>query len=240
MYNTWANPTNPTNTSLDKLIKEYDKITKAIENIHEKINTYKKTIEEKIENAIDDHEINMFVKEFKSFSESVKNDQHINNKYKLLKQKQTELHNQIILYETKSNNKVPYVNTGIPLFILANDGDSKFLSDLRTVPQSKGFSHTPNLLHHVELTSQPKNLKENETNPNIINNINEPLTKLKLKYANSFCINKTQKYNSQNYNSDEFTNYDTNYLKINELSYLTKNLLQKIQIKNEEHSNIKL
>jgi hypothetical protein len=88
-----------------KHLDEYIKITKSIENIQYEINAYKRTILDNIENAKTEKEQYEKIKEFQKTVVQLKQDPEITQKYRLLKQKQTELKNKIIYFiETHIDN----------------------------------------------------------------------------------------------------------------------------------------
>lgn len=91
--------------NLGDVLDEYVMITKTIENIQDKINRYKKTIELRIDNATSDREQRMYVTEFKQFITDIKNDPHITKKYRRLKQRQKDLRDRL-LFDNKSTNDI--------------------------------------------------------------------------------------------------------------------------------------
>ena len=99
----------------DIILDEYVRVTRTIENIQTKINTYKKSIEEDIESAKSEEEQNERVKEFKNMMAKIKKDPNVTSNYRLLKKRQTELRNQIIpidnndIDKTISNLKRKYI-----------------------------------------------------------------------------------------------------------------------------------
>jgi len=88
----------------EELLDEYVKITKTIDIIQNKINTFKKTIEDKIHTSTNDNEREMYLEEFKTFTLNIKNDTQLIQKYKLLNKRQKELRDQLLLYIIHTNS----------------------------------------------------------------------------------------------------------------------------------------
>jgi hypothetical protein len=86
-----------------EMLDEYVKITKIIDKIHEKINAYKVSIEQSINNTNSKKKQEFYMNEFKIFINQIKNDMDIINKYKLLKTKQKNLRNQILNNQISNN-----------------------------------------------------------------------------------------------------------------------------------------
>lgn len=81
----------------DKLLDEYVKVTKTIDNIHEKINRYKHIIEKRIDETDDEDIQTKYLNEFRKFIEQIKNDDDITQKYRFLRNKQRDLRNQLTM-----------------------------------------------------------------------------------------------------------------------------------------------
>ncbi|AYV77533.1 MAG: hypothetical protein Dasosvirus5_12 [Dasosvirus sp.] len=75
------------------LLDEYVKITITIKNIREKLNKYKKSVEKKVINASTDREQQNIISDFTESITRIKNNPEITQKFKILKQRQTELRN---------------------------------------------------------------------------------------------------------------------------------------------------
>jgi type I site-specific restriction-modification system R (restriction) subunit len=90
--------------TLESTLDEYVKTTRAIENIQNKINIYKKNIEHKIKNSKSTNEQNKKIKEFKKTIAKLKNDSEIIQKYKLLKKRKNELKEILISINLQINN----------------------------------------------------------------------------------------------------------------------------------------
>lgn len=73
------------------ILQEYIKITSIINNIQNKIESYKKEIEDNIKTCKKGDEL-MYIDQFKNTLELLKNDSEIYNKYRKLKKKQSELY----------------------------------------------------------------------------------------------------------------------------------------------------
>ncbi|VBB17976.1 hypothetical protein YASMINEVIRUS_439 [Yasminevirus sp. GU-2018] len=81
------------------LLDEYVKVTMAIEKVQNKISQYKETIEKQIENAKNSEEEEMYIDEFRRFTQNIKNDHEITNKYRQLKKRQRELRDLLTLQQ---------------------------------------------------------------------------------------------------------------------------------------------
>ena len=91
------------------LLDEYVKITKTVDNIQEKINTYKKIIEDKIEHSTNTAECIVYREEFELFVSDIKHDPQISQKYRRLKQRQQMLRD-LLLNDTNTNTDTTYMN----------------------------------------------------------------------------------------------------------------------------------
>lgn len=80
----------------DLILDEYVKVTRTIENIQNKINRYKKSVEENIENSKSEQEQENKIKEFKKTMSRIKGDKDITQRYRILKKKQKELRDKLI------------------------------------------------------------------------------------------------------------------------------------------------
>jgi hypothetical protein len=81
---------------IDLILDEYVKVTRTIENIQNKINRYKKNVEENIENLKNEKEQIVKIKEFQKTMSQIKGDKDITHRYRLLKKKQKELRDILI------------------------------------------------------------------------------------------------------------------------------------------------
>ena len=84
----------------EKLLDEYVKITMAIENVQNKINQYKKKVENIINNTESNQEKRIYIEEFKTVMMKIKNDNEITKKYRTLRKRQNEL-KKIFLEDSK-------------------------------------------------------------------------------------------------------------------------------------------
>lgn len=91
-------------TTLDKYIK----VTKAIENVQEMINSHTDIIKAKLENTINSNEQNMYLEEYRMFISNIKNDPQIIPNYKRLKQKQKELEDTLLSLSRKNPDAVEH------------------------------------------------------------------------------------------------------------------------------------
>ena len=80
----------------EDLLDEYVKITKTIDNIHNKINKYKTDILDSIKYSSSEQEQKDKIKQFHSIIQKIKSDHKITNKYRTLKKSQAELKKKII------------------------------------------------------------------------------------------------------------------------------------------------
>lgn len=110
-------------------LDEYVKVTNAIDNIHDKINKYKKIVSETIENSSSEKEQIRCLLEFKNTIKRIKSDSNITHKYKLLKKRQNELKN-ILLSSTKTNTFYNNLNDNEHIFTTSDI--SNYLNDLQT------------------------------------------------------------------------------------------------------------
>ena len=81
---------------------EYIKVTNAIDNIQNKIDQYIRDTEEKINKTYNNLDKNELIKKFKQVLFYIKNNPDITTKYKLLKMRQEELKNNILINSSKS------------------------------------------------------------------------------------------------------------------------------------------
>lgn len=104
-----------TNLMTDCLLDEYVKITKTIESIQKKIDSFKNDIEISIENAQSENEQNEHVEKFKEMMGKLKTDPEIIAKFKSLKKRQLELKKLILpcteseIDQTVKQLKIKYV-----------------------------------------------------------------------------------------------------------------------------------
>lgn len=168
-----------TETRNEELLDEYVKITKTIDNIQNKINMFKKTIEGKLETSTNDDEREMYLEEFKTFTLNIKNDTQLIQKYKLLNKKQKELRDQLLLYIMHTNSNP----------IMTDNGSS--LNEATNTELYMNINKNINTNVNIN-TSTNKNsylLNENDSkfnNINNIDNVNNDIDKtlccLRLKY----------------------------------------------------------
>ena len=77
-------------------LDEYVKITKTIDNIHDKINRYKTNILDSLKYSTSEQEQKDKMKEFQNIIHKIKTDPIITNKYRALKKSQDELKKKLI------------------------------------------------------------------------------------------------------------------------------------------------
>lgn len=117
----------------DKLLDEYVRVTRAIENIQDKIARYKKSIIYHIDNSKTEQERNDHIKEFRGIIDTIKNDASITKKYRMLKDRQTQLREMLLSpdrltvpnidthsSESKRVNHIDYRNNNITESITDN------------------------------------------------------------------------------------------------------------------------
>jgi len=98
----------------ESILDEYVRITRIIDNIQNKLTQYKKETDILIEKANTKEERENILSNFKIIMDDIKRDHIITNKYRLLRQKQLELKNQLIrpifgnVDETIQNMKIKY------------------------------------------------------------------------------------------------------------------------------------
>jgi hypothetical protein len=161
----------------EKLLDEYVRITRAIENVQAKINKYKKKINFVIESAKSEEEQKKHIDEFTKVINMIKNDIGITEKYRELKIRQQELKN--ILLKGFNTNQESFTNptviesmsdTDITLhrlkekyesemnnIVFNNDNDDK---NNRTNINTKRAIQNEN--HCTILQELKKNLKQND------------------------------------------------------------------------------
>lgn len=81
------------------ILDEYVTVTKAIDNIHNKINEYKTYIENEIKNANTKKRKQKILRRFRKTLNKIKNDPDVTNKYKSLKEKQLKIKKMLIPVE---------------------------------------------------------------------------------------------------------------------------------------------
>ena len=72
------------------ILNEYVKVTSTINNIQDKLNRYKKQVQNKLDSAKSEKERDLIVKDFQENIDKMKNDSEIKRKYLNLKKKQKE------------------------------------------------------------------------------------------------------------------------------------------------------
>ena len=85
-----------TDCIVEQALNEYDKITRIIENIQENINNYKKSIEDSIENATNDQDLEQKLNAFRQTVIRIKEDKETIQRYKQLKKRQEELKDKLV------------------------------------------------------------------------------------------------------------------------------------------------
>jgi len=94
----------------ENLLDEYVKITKTIDNIKIKLAKYKDYTENSIEKARTEEEQQNKINKFRNTIIKIKNDETINNKFKLLKKKQQEIKKQLIPENDINNTIIMLIN----------------------------------------------------------------------------------------------------------------------------------
>ena len=77
-------------------LDEYVKITRTIDNIHNKINRYKLNVMDSLKYSTSEQEQKDKMKEFQNIVKKIKSDPSITNKYRALKKSQEELKKKLI------------------------------------------------------------------------------------------------------------------------------------------------
>lgn len=99
----------------ESMLNEYVRITRIIENIHNKITRYQIKTEKLIKNAKYDEERRVILDRFNKIMYDIKHDKDINVKYKILRDRQIELKSKLIrqdsIDETIGNIKMKYINS---------------------------------------------------------------------------------------------------------------------------------
>lgn len=88
---------------IDDYIDEYVKISKILNNVSEKINTYKESINQKIAECKNEEDKKHHIDEYNNFISLIQNDSDITQKFTYLRSRQGELKN--IIHELENNNK---------------------------------------------------------------------------------------------------------------------------------------
>lgn len=93
-------------------LDEYVKITKTIDNIHDKINKYKMNVLDSLKHSSSDKEQQDKMKDFQDIIKKIKSDPLITNKYRALKKSQDELKKKLISSSDfdNSNNSNTNIN----------------------------------------------------------------------------------------------------------------------------------
>lgn len=113
------------------ILNEYVKITTIIQNIQEKIDRYKKSIEESLQNSTSDKEKEYIFKEFEEKISRIQNDPNITSRYRELKNRQDELRKRLIpdkrndIDTVLSDLKVKYVDLANKNIVMVDDNEYK-------------------------------------------------------------------------------------------------------------------
>ena len=118
------------------LLDEYVKITKTVDNIQEKINTYKKTIEDKIEHSTNTAECIVYREEFELFVSDIKHDPQISQKYRRLKQRQQTLRDLLL-------DDLTLMNVDEMIHSLKSKYETENINNIKTAPYET-------LLHNIK------------------------------------------------------------------------------------------
>lgn len=114
-------------------LEEYVKVTRAIENIQNKINRYKETVVDTIKRSSSDKEQKEKAEEFRQMMQKIKTDPTITKKYRTLKQRQEELKRQLITVAESeidkkiSDLKVKYSALSRRRIVIVDDDKMKYI-----------------------------------------------------------------------------------------------------------------
>lgn len=89
--------------NIDEYIDEYAKISKILNNVSEKINKYKESINQKIDECKNEEDKKHHIDEYNNFISLIQNDSDITRKFIYLRSRQEELKN--IIQELDPDNK---------------------------------------------------------------------------------------------------------------------------------------
>jgi len=90
----------------NNILDEYTKITRIIENIQDKINRYKITIEQDLERSSSEKEKNMIIKEFEKKIKKIRDNPQITKRYRYFKKRQEMLRRLLILSDKTETDKL--------------------------------------------------------------------------------------------------------------------------------------